>query len=122
MPKNRSWTDSQLIEAAAKSKSYRAVLIKLLLIPAGGNYDQIKRRVKELAIPTGHFTGKGWNVGMKFIPRPPIPVEEWLIKGIDVQSYKLKTKLFAKGMKQNMSELCGCGAGTAGRCRPLPHD
>ena len=122
MPKNRSWTDSQLIEAAAKSKSYRAVLIKLRLIPAGGNYDQIKRRVKELAIPTGHFTGKGWNVGMKFIPRPPIPVEEWLIKGIDVQSYKLKTKLFAKGMKQQNCELCGWSAKSPDGRIPLELD
>ena len=42
MPKKRSWTDDELRAAVAASKSYRAVLIKLRLIPAGGNYKQIQ--------------------------------------------------------------------------------
>ncbi|MBI2588845.1 HNH endonuclease [Candidatus Saccharibacteria bacterium] len=106
MPK-RSWTDQQLEIAVRDSKSYRSVLIKLGLIPAGGNYDQIKRRIKELAIPAEHFTGKGWNVGGMFIPKPAKPIELLLIKDSDVQSYKLKVRLFAKGLKKPKCELCG---------------
>ncbi|MBI2009436.1 HNH endonuclease [Candidatus Saccharibacteria bacterium] len=107
MPKKRSWTDNQLIEAVTRCKSYRSVLIELKLIPAGGNYDQIKRRVKELQISTDHFTGKGWNVGGMFIPRPAPPVEILLVENSDVQSYKLKAKLFAKDLKKPKCELCG---------------
>lgn len=110
MPKKRSWTDEELIVAVKESKSYRAVLIKLGLIPAGGNYDQIKRRIRELAIPADHFTGKGWNVGGMFIPKPAVPVELLLVEGSNVQSYKLKTKLFAKGIKKPKCELCGWAA------------
>lgn len=106
MPKIRSWTDEQLIEAVKNFSSYRAVLIQLRLIPAGGNYDQIKRRIISLGISTSHFTGKGWNVGMKYQLKSTKPVEQLLIYGIDVQSYKLKAKLFAAGLKKPECELC----------------
>lgn len=107
MPKRRSWSDEQLIEAVVESKSYRSVLIKLGLIPAGGNYDQIKRRIQELELSTEHFTGKGWNAGGIFKPRIAVPIELLLVKDSDVQSYKLKAKLFAKGIKKPECELCG---------------
>lgn len=107
MPNKRSWTDDQLILAVNDSKSYRSVLIKLGLIPAGGNYDQIKRRIQNLNINVEHFTGKGWNVGGMFIPRPAVAVELLLTEDSDVQSYKLKNKLFAKGLKKPKCELCG---------------
>ena len=107
MPKLRSWTDDELALAVEKSRSYRAVLTELSLVPAGGNYDQIKRRIGELSISTSHFSGKGWNVGMKFVPRPAVPVELLLTEDSNVQSYKLKTKLFARGLKKPRCELCG---------------
>ena len=110
MPKKRSWTDDQLVEAVNVSRSYRSVLIRLGLIPAGGNYVQIRHRIEELSISTEHFTGKGWNVGGMFIPRPAVPVELLLLKDSSVQSYKLKAKLFAKGLKSPKCELCGWAA------------
>ena len=66
MPMNRSWSDSQLIEAVSNSKSYRSVIKKLGLIPAGGNYVQVQARVKNLKLDTGHFTGKVWNKGTTY--------------------------------------------------------
>jgi hypothetical protein len=107
MPKQRSWTDDELRLAVADCKSYRRVLITLRLIPAGGNYDQIKRRIKELELSTEHFTGMGWNVGLAFQPHPAKPLEELLVDGIMVQSYKLKAKLFLAGIKKQACELCG---------------
>ncbi|PIZ62752.1 hypothetical protein COY17_02090 [Candidatus Saccharibacteria bacterium CG_4_10_14_0_2_um_filter_52_9] len=103
----RSWTDSELIEAVAMLKSYRSVLMKLRLIPAGGNYDQVKRRINELALSTEHFTGKGWNAGTKYQLKSTVPLEKLLVAGSSVQSYKLKHKLFAKGLKSPICELCG---------------
>lgn len=107
MPKSRSWTDEELILAVKESYSYRSVLIKLKLIPAGGNYQQIKTRIAILKLPTDHFTGKGWNVGLKFRPKTSVNIENILQRDTDVQSYKLKNRLFQLGLKRPMCELCG---------------
>lgn len=108
MPLKRSWTDEQLIGAIANSKSYRNVLILIGLVPAGGNYDAVKRRIDELRLDTSHFTGKGWNEGWKFDPRAPaVPLNQLLVANRPTQSYKLKQKLFTAGLKRESCELCG---------------
>lgn len=107
MPKNRSWTDLELRTAVEQSFSYRAVLIKLKLVPAGGNYDQIKYRIKDLRLDTSHFTGQGWNKGLKFNPKPAPKIESLLIEGGRVQSYKLKNRLYIEGLKLPKCEMCG---------------
>lgn len=107
MPKQRSWTDEQLIDAVGQSKSIRNVLILLGLIPAGGNYAQVKYAIERLGLDTSHFTGMGWNVGLKFVPRQSVPLETLLVANSKVQSYKLKKRLYASGLKQPMCELCG---------------
>ncbi len=107
MPRKRSWTDEQLIAAVAVSKSYRSVLIKLELIPAGGNYEQIKRRIRELEISADHFTGMGWNIGLKYRLKSAQLLEDLLVDGSLVQSFKLKKRLFEKGIKSPQCELCG---------------
>lgn len=107
MPKIRSWTDEQLIIAVKESESYRSVLIKLKLVPAGGNYEQVKSAVGKLGISTAHFTGKGWNVGLRFRPVPPTPIDELLVANGTMQSYSLKKRLFMAGLKTPKCELCG---------------
>lgn len=108
----RSWSDQELIEAVVGSKSYRSVLLRLKLIPAGGNYESIKRRIGELQIDTTHFTGKGWNVGLDFKPKPAAPLNLLLTKDNWVQSYKLKNRLILAGLKPNKCEICGWGQQT----------
>lgn len=108
MPRTRSWTDEELSFAIKTSRSYRAVLIKLSLIPAGGNYVQITKRVRELDLNTKHFTGKGWNTGWKFDPRTPAKkLETLLVINGDTQSNTLKRRLFSAGIKEPKCELCG---------------
>lgn len=107
MPKARSWTDQELVEAIKTSASYRKVLIKLNLIPAGGNYEQIKARARTMHINTEHFTGRIWNKGLRYELKNKIPVEELLVINSQVQSYKLKKRLFNTGMKKQRCELCG---------------
>lgn len=107
MAKIRSWTDEQLCEAVKASKSYRAVLIALKLIPAGGNYAQVQRRIKELELQVDHFTGRAWNAGLKFAPNPAKPLEELLVVNGTAQSYVLKKRLFTQGIKKPACELCG---------------
>lgn len=44
----RKWTNEQFILAVETSLSYAEVIRKLGLKPAGGNYDTVKRKIKEL--------------------------------------------------------------------------
>lgn len=106
MPKQRSWTDEDLQQAVKNSRSTRTVLIALGLVSAGGNYTQVQRRIKELQLDTFHFTGQGWNKGGG-ATRLAKKLDELLLEGTQVQSFKLKKRLFAEGLKDPTCELCG---------------
>jgi len=107
MSRERSWTDKQLIEAVHASKSYRNVIKLLGLIPAGGNYEQIKQRVKDLRLDDSHFTGMGWNAGLTYSTKALPSLESLLVKDGRTQSFKLKRRLFKEGIKTPKCELCG---------------
>lgn len=106
MPRKRSWTDKQLVEAVKISKSYRNVLLLLGLIPAGGNYAQVQHRIDQLALSTDHFSGMGWRLHDHTPTVAATPLEQLLVAGSRVQSYKLKRKLFEAGLKKPECELC----------------
>lgn len=123
MAHKKSWSDEQLREIVPNVKSLRAVIKQLGLIPAGGNYVQVARRIKELAIDTSHFTGKAWNAGWKFDPRPPVqPLDQLLVKTSYVQSHKLKQRLYVHGLKLPVCELCGWAQVSADGRIPLELD
>ncbi len=107
MSKSRSWTDEQLAEAVKASRSYRNVIILLGLIPAGGNYKQVKEYTIKLGLDTSHFTGMGWNKGLIHNPNPAKPLEELLVLGSNPQSFVLKKRLYAAGLKKPKCEMCG---------------
>jgi len=108
MPKRkRRWSEAQLIGAVKNSTSFRQVLSKVGLIQAGGNYDQIKKYVKELSLNTSHFKGKAWNKGLRGQLRPIIPIANVLVSNSNFQSYKLKKRLFSEGLKHPRCEECG---------------
>ena len=90
--KKKKWTEKQLRVAAKKSYSVRQVIFELGLVPAGGNYVQVKKYLNQLGISISHFKGKGWNKGLKGLFRPSIPLEQILVKDSFYQSYKLKRK------------------------------
>ena len=66
MKKNYSVEDFK--QAVADNVSVAGVLRQLGLRPLGGNYRTIHRMIKEYNLDTTHFTGQGWNVGLKFKP------------------------------------------------------
>lgn len=107
MNRKRRWTLEQLKDAVASSRSMAQVIIKLGLIPAGGNYDQLRKYIEENSFDTSHFTGRGWSKGMKFPFKPLVPLEEILRNGSRYQSYKLKTRLFLARLKKMECEICG---------------
>src|SRR5260221_724516 len=104
----RSWTDEQLIEAVRTSFSYRAVIKKLRLIPAGGNYAQVQKRIAELRLDVAHFTGSRWNAGLRgYRTNLSKKIDELLVIDSNFQSFKLKKRLFQEGMKKPECEICG---------------
>jgi hypothetical protein len=103
----RKWNESQLNSAVENSKSYRQVLHKLGLKEAGGNYQQIKKYIKEYNLDIGHFTGKVWNKGLRGMGKPRLSLESILVKNSYYQSFKLKKRLFFAGIKQQKCEECG---------------
>lgn len=105
--RKRSWTEEQLRSAVKNSPSIRQVLQKLKLREAGGNYVQINNAIKDYGLNIKHFTGMGWNKGMKGIGKPLIPLNRILIKNSRFQSYKLKRRLFKDNLKSPRCEECG---------------
>jgi hypothetical protein len=74
------------------------------LIPAGGNYDHIQRRVRELKLDTSHFTRQAWAKGKTF---KRYPIERALVANRPIASYHLKLRLIREGIKEERCELCG---------------
>ncbi len=107
MSRLRSWADSDLTLAVASSLSYREVIIKLKLVPAGGNYMQVQTRITQLNLDTSHFTGKRWNKGKKYHTKTRPSIEQLLTLGSEIQSYKLKMRLFESKLKQPKCEIRG---------------
>jgi hypothetical protein len=107
VPRAPRWTDDQLRVAVVSSRSYAHVIRQLGLVPAGGNYDQVQRRIATLELDTSHFTGMRWNVGLRMPYRPTLPLDEVLVKDRWVTSHNLKQRLFREGLKQPRCEICG---------------
>jgi Zn finger protein HypA/HybF involved in hydrogenase expression len=100
-----TYSEQELREAVKTSTSIRQVLEKLNIVPAGGNYQTTNRRIQKLNIDTSHFTGQAWNKGK--IIGPKRSIEEYLKEDSVVQSFKLKSRLIAEGLKEHKCECCG---------------
>lgn len=117
--RKRKWSEQDLYNAVKTSVSYRQVIKKLGLKTAGGNYAQLKKYIKEYKIDISHFTGKGWNKGLKFNFVFKIPLNKILKKNSQFQSYKLKNRLYKEGLKKEKCEECGWSKKTASGRLPL---
>lgn len=60
---NNNWTEDQIREAARNSYSIADMCRYLGMVPAGGNYGSIKRRISRYEIDVTHFTGQSWKKG-----------------------------------------------------------
>jgi len=105
--RKRKWSEDQLKNAVKNSKSIRSTIEKLGLIPAGGNYVQVKEWIKRLGIDSSHFTGMGWNKGTTGGYRPVRSLKEILKKETSFQSFKLKKRLFFEKILPPKCSLCG---------------
>jgi hypothetical protein len=105
-PMPTRWTNEQLRAAVCESTNFAQVIRKLGLVPAGGNYDQIQRRVKELGLDTSHFnlSACGWAKGL---PCARAPIERALVANRLTSSHKLKQRLFRARLREPKCEICG---------------
>lgn len=103
--KTRRYTDEQLAEAVRTSYSIRAVLQKIGLTPAGGNYETIVKRVQSLGLDTSHFLGqailKGTTHAYNTRSLPEVLIREKL-----ENTWRLKNRLVREGIKEHRCEGC----------------
>ncbi|MEK7654563.1 MAG: HNH endonuclease [Patescibacteria group bacterium] len=120
--RKRSWSVDQLKESVSKSTSFGQVLRKLNLRPAGGNYDQLQKYIKENEISIQHFKGYAWNKGLTGIGKPRVPLEKILAKDVYFHSFQLKKRLFVAKLKPEYCEQCGWAKRTSDGYLPLELD
>lgn len=101
----RKYTDEQLKEAVQSSHSIRAVLDKIGLTPAGGNYETIQKRIQELELDTSHFMGQAILRG-KTHTYNTRPLGEVLIHKKLENTWRLKSRLLQEGLKKHQCERC----------------
>lgn len=103
-----TFTDEELIDAVKQSLSIANVCRILGLKPRGGNYKTLKNKFKELNIDTSHFTGQGWNIGMKFNPSKKFTAEEALVENSPCKNLgSIKRILINENLKEYKCEMCG---------------
>lgn len=107
MLRKRKWTKDQLVVAVAGARSYRDVLLKIDLVPAGGNFTQLKKYIEEYNLDISHFRHKGWSKGLVGMGGKKSPIENLLVKNGMYQSHKLKKRLFVSKLKVPKCEMCG---------------
>src|SRR5919109_4041924 len=55
----RKYSDDQLIEAVGRWRNMRALLMELGLVPSGGNYETVLRRISVLGLDASHLRIRG---------------------------------------------------------------
>ena len=101
------YSKDDIIKAVAESKSIAGVLRLLDLRPVGGNYKTIHRYIKEFNLDTSHFTGQGWNVGLKFQPKRSIDNDEIFVENSNYRcSWRLRER-YKKATGIAHCENCG---------------
>ena len=83
------------------SCSLREVCLKANIIDTTGNYNTLKRIIKEENIDITHF--KRQNNSKQECHN----IEYYLVKGSHITSYRLKNKLIKEGIKEQKCECCG---------------
>lgn len=107
MKSHYTTTNQEFVNAVKTSFSIRQTLQKLNLMPTGGNYRTIQRRIKRDGLDTSHFTGQKTNKGKKF-PEQTKPLNFYLCDNCPtiITSHKLRLRLINEGLKQPICEIC----------------
>lgn len=103
------YTIEELSNAIKNSLSIAETCRKLNIRPCGGNYKTLNYLIKENNIDISHFTGKAWNVGIRYrIIKPKIELSEILVENSSFRSSNgLRKRLISEGYKEYKCECCG---------------
>ena len=104
--RQRRYTDEQLAGAVAASRSMREVLFKLGLKPAGGNYEVVNKRIRELNLDTSHFLGKAILRGATHAYGTR-PLAEVMVHQKLENTFRLRDRLLREGVKDHRCERSG---------------
>lgn len=61
----RNYTDQDIVKYAAEVNTMAQLFVKLGLRPAGGNYNNMRRKLQQLGVDCSHWGGQGWNAGKR---------------------------------------------------------
>jgi len=87
------YSEDDIRVAVNNSKSIASVLRQLGLRPVGGNYKTIHHLIEKYELDTSHFTGQGWNVGLKFKPKAGLKDSDIFKKDSDYRfSWRLRER------------------------------
>jgi len=101
-------TDDDIRAAVVGSITYAEILVKLGLVPRGGNYKTLKRRIRLLGIDTGHLKGKQWNKGGVGWPNmSKKSLESIMVLDSSYSTFTLKNRLFKAGIFKKVCNCCG---------------
>lgn len=100
------------IELIKNSTSLIDVCRKAGIVPTTGNYDTLKKIIRNKQIDVSHFKRVGNVNGVA-----KKDISEYLVKGSSISSFKLKTRLLKEGYKSYQCEVCG---GTKWQGKPIP--
>jgi hypothetical protein len=107
MPRQRSWTDEQLIAAVSTEVTMADVARRLGLKPSGGVHSFLRHHIARLGLDTIHMTGKRSGKARKFL-KVPRPLDEILVKDSNyTNSGVLRRRLIAAALKEGRCEMCG---------------
>ena len=83
------------------------MLRQLGLRPIGGNYRTVNRLISQNGIDISHFTGQGWNVGLRFKPSKGISDQDLFVEN---SPYKCSWRLrehYKRTTGKHYCEKCG---------------
>jgi hypothetical protein len=90
---NIKYSKEEFTKAVAENVSVAGVLRQLGLRPIGGNYRTVHRLIKVYSLDTSHFTGQGWNVGLRFKPKQAISDETIFVRDSNYRcSWRLRER------------------------------
>lgn len=105
MKKYENFTAEKLKVFVKESESFRELAIKCGYSPDTGNYiNTMKQMVFEYKLDVSHFKGHGHT---KNIGNTKRPIEDYLTNKQQIQSYKLKERLFKEGYFDKVCMRCG---------------
>lgn len=102
------FTKEELEEIVKSVLSIAEICRRLDIRPVGGNYKTIKKYINLYDIDISHFTGQGWNTGLRYKPiNKIIDISEILVENSTYTStHHLKIRLIKEGLKENKCEIC----------------